>query len=60
MFSASSSGAPVSKTTVLTSIFKGKPIKVRSTMVKDQTFKIKLKNIREMWEILLNQMNLLI
>ena len=33
MFSASSSGAPVSKTTVLTSIFKGRPIKVRSSMV---------------------------
>ena len=34
MFSASSSGAPETKTTVLTSIFKGRPIKVRSTMVK--------------------------
>jgi len=32
MFSASSSGAPETKTTVLTSIFKARPIKVKSTM----------------------------
>ena len=34
MFSSSSSGAPETKTTVLTSVFKGRQVHVRSTMVK--------------------------